>query len=176
MPKGDNTKKVSAELKSQIIQLYKQGKTVSQIAEIIDVKIDTIADWKLTDPAFLSECTQAQTIGFEAQADSLLTIPDECTDVNVARLKSDNLKWLLARRAREQYGDKLDVTLNQTVNIKDALSEAKNRVREVIEVAHPQLTQPIDNTQQSNESSSGSKPVDENDPDEKASEDIDIFK
>lgn len=81
----------------------------------------------MMDTVFGSDCSRALELGFEIQADSLHTIADDYHDVQKARLKSDNLKWILARRVPHKYGDRLDINLNQTVDITGALLEARNR-------------------------------------------------
>lgn len=128
MPKGEHMLVRSKELEDRVIELYSEGKTVTEIAAIIGVKVHTIQRWKLDDPIFYSNCTRAQDTGYEIDADSLKTIADVEPDVNKARLKSDNLKWLLARRAPSRYGDKLDINVTGAVSLTAALDEAKRRM------------------------------------------------
>lgn len=182
MSEIDYSPKCSPQIKKQIIELFKEGKTLTQVAEIIDVRVGTIIDWRFEDPIFGAEVARAQNLGYEAQADSLLTIADTYEDVNKARLQSDNTKWILARRARDVYGDKLDVSLTGSIDITGALTEAKGRaLRPVHDLNNAVLPQPIDTTHQSLNEARGSKPLNdmidiELDPIEKASDDDDMFK
>lgn len=67
-------------------------------------------------------------------ADQLLEIPDKYDDVQRAKLKSDNIKWLISRRNRKAYGDKLEVDHNHNVDIRAALDSATARLKEVEEI------------------------------------------
>lgn len=67
-------------------------------------------------------------------ADGLMTVADEVQDVQRARLKSDNAKWLLAKRKPSVYGDKVDIHVTQTIDITGALSEAKKRALNIRDV------------------------------------------
>lgn len=78
-------------------------------------------------PDFNNAFEQARQEGLEPTADALTTIADEYVDVQRARLKSDNLKWLLSKRKPEIYGDKVDIHVSQTIDISSALNEARSR-------------------------------------------------
>lgn len=145
-------KKISTEILDQIITLAASGQRLSQIAKTIGVHVATICQWRLDNPSFDESYRRAQETGFEVQADQLFDIPHEIEDVNKARLLSDNIKWVLARRARDRYGDKLDVNLNQTVDIKGALADARSRVRDVGPAV---ITQVIESSKQNQVSATG---------------------
>lgn len=76
---------------------------------------------------FFTQFEEARQEGLEHLADALIHMSDEYEDVQRARLKSDNHKWLLSKRKPGTYGDKLDVNVNQTIDIGPALEEAKRR-------------------------------------------------
>lgn len=127
MPSGGHNKVYSPEVAERVLSLMREGKILSDIAQVIGVDVETIQTWRMKYPTFGIECSRAQELGFEVQADSLHTIPDTYDDVQRAKLKSENLKWLLARRAAHKYGDRLDINLNQTIDIAAALSEGRRR-------------------------------------------------
>lgn len=101
-------------------------------------------------PDFNNEFEQARQEGLEHLADGLMTAHDDHTDVQRARLRSDNAKWLLSKRKPSVYGDKVDIHVSQTIDITAALSEARSRAlpsQEVIDVpmlnaAVPKITKP----------------------------------
>lgn len=107
--------------------LFAQGKSIKEVAADLGIDLMTLAHWREQYPSFDSECTRAMNIGFDVLADQLIEIPEQIEDVNRARLKSDNIKWLLARRGHAKYGDRLEVNVNQIVDIRSALDEAKRR-------------------------------------------------
>lgn len=63
-------------------------------------------------------------------ADELLDIADTYEDVPRAKLKSDNIKWLISKRNRKDYGDKLDIDVTHSVDIRAALNEAESRIKD----------------------------------------------
>lgn len=83
--------------------------------------------YRQRDPLFSAAFERARLEGLEHIADGLLTVHDDYIDVQRARLKSDNAKWLLAKRKPAIYGDKVDIHVSQTIDIGAALTEAKRR-------------------------------------------------
>lgn len=78
-------------------------------------------------PHFNSSFEQARQEGLEHLADGLIDAHKTEPDVQRARLKSDNAKWLLSKRKPTIYGDKVDIHVSQTIDIGSALSEARKR-------------------------------------------------
>lgn len=110
------------------IKLAAQGESITKIREAIG--IDAISFWRyrLENPTFANSFEHARKEGLEEVADGLLELADKEQDVYRARLKSDNIKWLLSKRKPQVYGDKIDLNINQTVDIGLALREARSRV------------------------------------------------
>jgi hypothetical protein len=92
-------------------------------------------------------------------------IADEEVDPNRARLKVDLRRWVASKFNASLYGDKLDVNVNQTVDIGAALLEARRRARDVIETESVNLLESKSNT-------TGLEPVEGIDTLENESEDI----
>lgn len=106
------------------------GKPIVSILEAICLDSRSFWEYKQQDPLFQNDFEQARLEGLEMLADQLITIVDEYQDVQKARAKSDNYKWLLSKRKPQIYGDKIDVNVNQTVDIGGALKEARQRAIE----------------------------------------------
>lgn len=122
---------MTPEIQEKILEYIAAGHTMTETCQLVDISVDVLTRFRSQHPAFAQKFTGAQEIGFESQADKLLTIPDTYEDVNKARLKSDNLKWVLARRASSKYGDKVTMEINQTVDVGLALTEARNRLKTI---------------------------------------------
>jgi hypothetical protein len=75
--------------------------------------------------AIYNAAIEAQT---HILADTLIDIPDTYEDVARAKLKSENIKWILSKRNRKDYGDKLEIDHNHTVDIRQALESANARL------------------------------------------------
>lgn len=125
--RGGQNKKYNAENAEIVISMLSEGKSLAECSEAVHITVNTLQRWRLDNPSFDNDCIRALTLGYEVQADSLQTIPDTYDDINRARLKSDNLKWLLARRAAHKYGDRIDINVTQTVDLKAVLAEADKR-------------------------------------------------
>lgn len=160
MPSGGNNRVFCKEVAEKVLIMVAEGTSLKVIADAVGVHVSSIARWRLENDDFHRLYSQAQEIGFELEADSLKTIADEYVDVNKARLKSDNLKWLLARRAPGKYGDRLDVNVTQSLDINSALNEARRRVRPSGDLQQSVDAEIVETKQLSSEGTSGSRPVD----------------
>lgn len=149
MPSGGQNKVYSPLIAEQIVEMLSNGCLMVDIAKTIDVNVSTISRWRLEHIDFDTSCIRADKIAADLEVDNLDTIAREEPDVQRARLRCENIKWKVARRHASKYGDRLDVNLNQTVDIGSALSEAMQRVlpprdpqreREVESVVIPTLS------------------------------------
>lgn len=140
----------------QACDLAAQGVSITDICAALGISTRTMAKMRANLPAFGNEFARAREVGAAVAAERLDVIPDEA-DVQRARLRSDNLKWRLARQFRDQFGDRVDVGVNVTVNLADALRDAKARTlrpvrdpaetidAEYVEIPHTCETAPRDN-------------------------------
>lgn len=78
------------------------------------------------DPQFAQDWARARHEGLQLLADDLLTAADGTEDVQRAKLRSENYRWLLARRLVSEYGDRLDLNLN-VLDLRGALALANER-------------------------------------------------
>ncbi len=107
--------------------MAEEGHTLKRIRDALLVEATGFRNYLERNPAFKNRLALARQEGLEELADSLQDIADEIPDVLKARLKSENLRWILSKRKPLVYGDRLDVNVNQTIDIRSALSEAKQR-------------------------------------------------
>ena len=103
------------------------GDTMRKIREALDVNAEQLRKYLVKYPLFQSSLASARQEGLEELADSLQDIPELISDVQRARLKSENLRWVLSKRKPQVYGDRIEVNMNQTVDIGAALLEARSR-------------------------------------------------
>lgn len=96
------------------------------------------------NPELKKQWEAAQVEGIESLADSLINV-DTQKGPYQARIYSENVKWLLARRSAARYGDRLDITSGvTTVDISKALSDAKARAMVATSDAQDSLSGAID--------------------------------
>lgn len=91
--------------------------------------------------AMLDEATDR---GADTMADMLLhlsdpTSPYYCVDPKEQKIISDNIKWLLARRFSKKFGEKVEVTIEATIQhvIVQQLENARMRSQQAIADQRP---------------------------------------
>lgn len=114
--------------KDLILNLAINGEPLQRILSAIEMRHRDFHNALQQDVLFLSEYERARSEGLEVLADSLILIPEDVQDVQKAKLKSDNIKFLLSKRKPMTYGDRIDVNLTQTVDIGSALDAARSRI------------------------------------------------
>ena len=114
--------------KQRATDLAFDGLSQLKIAEAIGCRPQELAIAADNDLMFRDSFARALDRGLDGLADSLIDMcDDESIAAHVLRQKSDNIKWLLARRASKRYGDRLDINVTQQVDIGGALIEARKR-------------------------------------------------
>lgn len=127
---------ITEDEKELILQLLSEGQSFAMAcASINKTRLDLIRLLK-DDRDFAAAVDEAKSVGYDELADGLLSIhTDESLDAQRLGLYSANLKWVLARRKPAEYGDKIEVKQNVSLDLGQALAEAKlRREREVIEL------------------------------------------
>lgn len=107
-------------------------------------------------PLLSVKYAHAQSARAELMVDEILDIADNETDSQKARNRIDVRKWAASKMKPEKFGDRIDVNINQTVDIRSALEEAKNRIRNVLEIPETQL---IETTESNAQPASGLQPA-----------------
>jgi hypothetical protein len=134
--KGKNDAQLKADKKAtqkaSICDQLAHGASLLQICKSKDIpSYSVVMEWLLEDSVFAENYARAR----EAHADSVFDDLDNVSDqavkaesaVEVAglRLKADNMKWKLARMNAKKYGDRQQVDLNATIELKPEQVEAK---------------------------------------------------
>jgi hypothetical protein len=135
--KGRKPPEYTQEQLDLAIELASNGKPLKDIIGQICSSEYEFWMYRQHNPNWANLFEHARQEGLEHIADGLITIADEMVDVQRARLKSDNAKWLLSKRKPSVYGDKVDIHVSQTIDIGSALAEARKRALPTAE--DPQL-------------------------------------
>lgn len=94
----------------------KHGMTMSQLQRL-----------RLQEPVFDQAVSRARALSVDAKVDQLNDTATNVPDVQRARLICENIKWTAARLHPKVYGDKLDITVTERVDLGDALAAARAR-------------------------------------------------
>ena len=94
------------------------------------------------DPRLQELYNEADQRGADAMADALVNIHNHRvhgqSDAKMAKVISDNIKWLLSKRKSKQYGERVTVDVNVSADaaIIKALTEGRQRALERREEHH----------------------------------------
>lgn len=118
------------------IELISQGRTRTRACDTAGVSIPTFEEYVENDMSLQKLLIDAERRGYDALADSLLTIHENDarnviseTNPQMAKVLSDNIKWLLDKRDRKRFGQQVEVKheLSMDQAIINALDAAKRR-------------------------------------------------
>ncbi len=127
---------IPREIIEAIIDRWTRGEGMRALIIEYGYSIGAVYDAIWDDASLTESHARAKKIRAEMSVDDLIDIADTEPDPNKANVRINTRKWVASKYNSQAYGDKLDVTVNQTVDIGYALKEAKQRA----------LTQPIDIT------------------------------
>lgn len=119
--------RLTNEQEALAIELATRGESLSTIIKELCVSESAFQAHRREDPIFADKFHAARQDGIELIADSLMNVANEFADVQRGRLHSDNIRWLLSKRKPDTYGERIDLNVNQTIDISGALKEAKQR-------------------------------------------------
>jgi hypothetical protein len=138
-----------------------EGYTLCDALQMHGVTRKYFYKMKAEVPQIGEEYLRARESTTDLDADECKRIADnEAIDPHRARNMINARQWLAAKRNPRQYGERMDVSLNQTIDMTAALLEAKRRVlslRDPDEVEDAQVVEPA---KLSHDGATGQGPVD----------------
>lgn len=119
-----------------------QGLTKTAACDKANISIATFENYVNNSKTLVDMYNEADQRGADAMADALVAIDNHKiygrSDPKMAKVYSDNIKWLLSKRKQKVYGDKLEVTHNITAD--KAIIDALNAGRERASLARQETT------------------------------------
>lgn len=95
-------------LKSELCGRVADGEFVTDATRDLGIKHTELADWRKEDAGFRDSLQLAQDHLTEIKADELATIHERIADPKRATVASGNLKWWLAKRNPQVFGEKAE--------------------------------------------------------------------
>lgn len=142
--KGGRPHGYTEELAQEICKRVSLGESLNAISKEDDMPShDTIYRWLREQTSFADKYALAREERGLTYGDRLGDLIDSVLDgtypPDVARVAIDALKWQAARLAPKHYGDKQEVTVNQTVSLAhaEALMTLAARAREAKQLESP---------------------------------------
>ena len=100
---------------ARIVAHIAEGSSLKAACIAEGITRSTVNEWLLKHTLFGESYANARAMQLDNYADEVIEISDatvgaSAADVQAAKLRTDNRKWLLSKLRAEVYGDKLDVT------------------------------------------------------------------
>ncbi len=101
---------------AQLVSHVAEGKSLKVACQIEGIGRTAVSEWLLKYETFAKAYAQARQVLLDTYSDDVIEIGDalgqdaSAAQVQLAKLKTDNRRWLLSKLRADVYGDKLDVT------------------------------------------------------------------
>jgi hypothetical protein len=118
---------LSIALAIEIIDEICSGASLKQTLLNRKVPIPSFFEYIAANPVLSNRYGRAQLARAELLVEEIVDIADTESDPQKARVRTDVRKWYASKMQPQKYGDRVDINVNQTVDINAALSEAKRR-------------------------------------------------
>lgn len=121
------------------INEFGQGRTLTEACDLANIEIPTFKKYVDNDPTLQDLYAEAEVRSYDAMADALVNIDNHKihgqSDSRMAKVISENIKWVLSRRDPKRFGERIEVKHEVTMDraITDALNAARSRSATVIE-------------------------------------------
>lgn len=110
------------------IELIGQGKLIKQACAEVNISITAFREAVLSVRELASDYARAQEFRADMWADEIIEISDTAEDQMKARNQIDARRWLASKHNQRRYGDRVELNVQQSISISDALTEARARL------------------------------------------------
>lgn len=113
----------------QICAMAADGRSGRDICRTLGMSNYALATMLDDMPAFSSRYERARKVGAQGIVDEMDEVrdPEKWPDLQRAKLWCEQQRWRLSRQFRAEFGDRVDVGVEVTVNLAEALQAAKAR-------------------------------------------------
>lgn len=134
------TSKFDPKQLDMVINEMYEGASVTSILKKHNITKQTFYDALAEDPLLEDRYTRAQMTQTETNLDEMKRVAYEEENPQRAKNILDVLKWVNERLNPRKYGARIDLNVNTTVDLKGALTDARSRVKDVIDIAPKLVT------------------------------------
>lgn len=111
-----------------ILERISNGKTLSAVRKELNINPREWWETIQQDPLFAEDIKNARLHACEALADNVLTIADDYSDPQQARIKLESVSKYLGWMDPSRYGNRIDIAVTQTIDIAGAIERATQRI------------------------------------------------
>lgn len=113
---------------STIIQEFTAGTAIKRILKERNIEIYDFFCALESNPERLLQYNSAQKYKVEGFADEISEIADTEENPAKARNRIDARRWYASKISPQKYGERLDINVNKTVDIRAAIAEGRSRI------------------------------------------------
>lgn len=118
---------VTQQLIEDVLTLVTEGQLLRQAAEVCGMPLSTLYRRFKSDPATWELYRRARELGANAIAEYAVDIADNDPDSKRARNRIMVRQWLASKLDPKTYGDKLDLTITETVDMRSSIDRGRAR-------------------------------------------------
>lgn len=116
----------------EVINEVGQGRTVTDACDRVGIEVVTFRSYVDREPTIKALFVDAEQRSYDAMADALINIDNHKihgqSDAKMAKVISDNIKWVLAKRRPKDFGERIEIKHEHTVDI--AITSRLNAARQ----------------------------------------------
>lgn len=124
---GDGKALVTKKIIEDVLTLITEGYLLRQASQSLQIPISSLYRYLKSDPETWASYKRAREIGADAIAEYAVEIADTELDAKKARNRIQVRQWLASKLDPKTFGDKLDLTVTQTIDLAGAIAEGKAR-------------------------------------------------
>lgn len=124
----DMKKLECATVRNELVAHVFDGNNLAEACALMKINPAALGMYRRNDLTFDADIRAGQAFRVDVMVDKLENISAYESDSFMAGVVSKNIQWLATKRYRAIYGDKMDVNHNVTINIREAMNAARERV------------------------------------------------
>lgn len=160
MPNQYVTFTMTEEEQNKCIAMAHSGASYQQIADIFGVSDMVLFKYRERNPAFQGRLDVAREEAAHKYADSLMKIVTrENIHPGIQRNQMEAYKWLAAKRKPKVYGDRMDINVSASLDIRHVLDASEQRILPLLDHGSTPIVQLAEFTEHSLDATTGLEPV-----------------
>lgn len=120
--------KLTDDLFTEIIRRVASGESITHVLKDKGLHPMDFYNYKDAHPSRAEDYARALSARVDADAMRAMEIADTEMDPQRARVRVDTIKWFASKIKPQVYGERIDLNVNQTVDVGGALAEARARL------------------------------------------------
>jgi hypothetical protein len=113
-----------------VVERIAQGQKLSEIAALYRIKLNDFKRLASIDAPFQERINQAFQTAVECALEEIPEIIQR-EEPSKAKLLAEHARWMAAKRYREVYGEKIEMNVNNKIDLSDVLTDMQERVARI---------------------------------------------